>query len=197
MSIRRSKTGGPLNPFEMNSAQLIRMIRLSNELDIRDRTHNLRNYPSCFVGEELVNYFVKRFGFSRTKAVRLGQMLLANDLIRHVAGEHDFEDNTLFYSFNEQKTPKKQSAISSAATDDIAQEMRQSDGVKVGIRRRWLVNYPDCFHGKEAVSWICETTGVDRQTAIEIGESMLANNRIRHVLDIQPFRDDSHLYRFV
>jgi 7-cyano-7-deazaguanine synthase in queuosine biosynthesis len=189
--------GRHVDPFEMNSTQLVRTIRLSNDLDMRDRVHNLRSYPNCFSGSDLVKYFVRRFGLTKAQAIRLGRQLLAKDLIRHVTGEHDFEDKSLFYSFNEEQVPKKQSPISNAAAIDIAQEMRQTNGVNVGMRRRWFVNYPDCFRGKEVVDWLCEATGVSRAGALQIGEAMLANNRIRHVLDVQPFRDDGHLFRFV
>lgn len=192
-----TELGLRVNPFEMDSAQLVRTIRLSNELEIRDRTYSLRTYPFCFCGNELVDYFVRRFGITREQAVRLGKQLLAKDLIRHVTGEHDFLDQSLFYSFNEERKAEKPLPISIAAATDIAQEMRLTNGVKVGIRRRWLVNYPLCFTGAEAVDWICETTGVSRDTAQQIGQVMISANRIRHVLDEQPFRDDGHLYRFV
>ncbi len=192
-----SELGLRVNPFDMDSAQLVRTIRLSNEVEIRDRAYSLRTYPYCFCGNELVDYFVRRFGIDREQAVRLGKQLLAKDLIRHVTGEHDFLDQSLFYSFNEEKKSEKPLPISIAAATDIAQEMRRSDGVKAGTRRRWLVNYPQCFRGAEVVDWICETTGVSRQTALQIGQVMISANRIRHVLDEQPFRDDGHLYRFV
>jgi len=197
MTSKATQIGTRANPFEMNSAQLVRTIRLSNELDIRNRFYRLRSYTDCFAGRDLVDYFVRRFGLSRVQAVRLGRLLLAKELVRHVSGEHDFEDGSLFYSFSEDQASEKQSPISSAAANDIAQEMRHTDGVNVGTRRRWLINYPDCFHGKEVVDWICETTGVSRTAALQVGEAMLANNRIRHVLDVQPFRDDGHLFRFV
>ena len=68
-------------------------------LDIRDRRFRLTLYANCFVGSEAVDWIVRTQKATRQEAVRLGQRLVARDVIHHVTYEHAFKDEYLFYKF--------------------------------------------------------------------------------------------------
>ncbi|MEZ5659977.1 MAG: hypothetical protein R3E83_15995 [Burkholderiaceae bacterium] len=188
------------DPMTVDLDGLLRLLTGPGGVAVRDRFHNLRRYPSCFEGTELVDVLVRHFGISRKQAVRLGRRLLAHESIRHVVGEHDFEDESLFYVFggpgaraNTDSVPD----ISSEALVELALSMRTRDGVSVRSHRHWLIDYPQSFVGAEAVDWIVNKTALDRDGATAVGRALLARNLIRHVLDEHDFEDARLLYRFV
>lgn len=72
--------------------------------DVRDRRYGFpaRNYPRCFVGSEAVEALIEGgIAVDREDAIRLGNLLLAAGVFRHVLGEHPFRDEHLFYRFAE------------------------------------------------------------------------------------------------
>ena len=61
-------------------------------------TYHLKKYKNCFVGKAAVTWLVAH-GHARDRgaAVALGNRLVNEGLVRHVAGEHTFKDAFLFY----------------------------------------------------------------------------------------------------
>lgn len=187
------------DPLTVDLGALLRVLTGPRGVIIADRYHNLRRYPACFVGSDLVDLLVERFSISRNQAVRLGQRLLAHEHIQHVLGEHDFKDEPLYYRFGPcGDAPTEPAAdISRPALVELARGMRARGGVPVRTHRRWLIDYPQTFVGSRAVDWIVARTGLARDEAESVGRALLAANLIRHVLDEHDFADGGRLFRFV
>jgi len=84
-----------------SATKLAEDIRNSGKLKIKDRRYRLMNYQQCFIGSELVDWFIKQKNCSEREAISMGQNLLDHNLIYHVHNEHDFENGYLFYRFND------------------------------------------------------------------------------------------------
>ncbi len=78
---------------------LIIKIRGENGIKILDRRYRLNVYESCFIGQELVDWFIKNYDYEREEATELGQILIEKKIIHHVTDEHPFMDKYLFYRF--------------------------------------------------------------------------------------------------
>lgn len=68
---------------------------------VSDQKYHLKTYKNCFVGKEAVDYLVKSgTATSREDAVQIGRALAGEfHLFEHVARDHDFKDEKLFYRF--------------------------------------------------------------------------------------------------
>lgn len=64
---------------------------------VADRAWRGVNFPQCLVGAEAVALLVETYRLSRAEATLLGQSLLDLGMLRHVADEHPFADDFLFY----------------------------------------------------------------------------------------------------
>ena len=80
--------------------------------------------------------------------------------------------------------------------EHIAHQMHGSGGVDIKDRRHHLNYYPCCFVGAEAVSWLMRTQKATREEAIRLGQTLLEQGIIHHVLDEHPFEDNYYFYRF-
>ena len=69
-------------------------------VQIKNRRYNLTLYKSCAVGSEMVDWLEKNEHISRAEAVTLGQQLIDEMLIYHVAFEKPFIDGFFFYRFD-------------------------------------------------------------------------------------------------
>ena len=76
-------------------------IRLREGLDIRDRSHRLKTYKSCFIARDAVDYMIKhKLCDTRNEAVELGiRLQSALGLWHHVCDDHEFSDDYLFFRF--------------------------------------------------------------------------------------------------
>ncbi|AFY37904.1 pleckstrin/ G-protein interacting- domain protein [[Leptolyngbya] sp. PCC 7376] len=85
--------------------KLVAKMRDIGGIEIGDRRYKLQVYPRCFVGQEAVDWFIEKLDIERSEAVELGQRLIEEKIIHHVADGHQFEDEYLFYRFywDEQK----------------------------------------------------------------------------------------------
>lgn len=83
----------------LNLKQIVRYMRGRDGLDIQERRYHLTAYPKCFIGSEAVAWMVNRLKLSPTEAIHLGQRLIEEKWIHHVADKHPFEDDHLFYRF--------------------------------------------------------------------------------------------------
>lgn len=81
--------------------------------------------------------------------------------------------------------------------DEVYARMRHPDtGFKVADRRWRLLHYPKCFIGREAVHWMVENLGLDRDAAIQTGQHLMEAGIVHHVTHSEPFSDDYHFFRF-
>lgn len=80
--------------------------------------------------------------------------------------------------------------------DKLVKEMRGDHGLEIADRRYHLGFYPDCFVGSEALDWIEDTQGFQREEAIELGQILVERGIIHHVTDEHPFQDSYLFYRF-
>ncbi|MBK7017939.1 MAG: hypothetical protein IPH39_20925 [Sulfuritalea sp.] len=64
---------------------------------VADRAWRGVSFPQCMVGGEVVDLLAGQYRLSRAEATVLGQSLLDLGMLRHVADEHPFADDFLFY----------------------------------------------------------------------------------------------------
>jgi hypothetical protein len=88
--------------MQVASSTLVRCISVALALRdsglIVDRKYHLQTYRQCFVGSEFVDWLLKlQLVPDRKAAVAVGQDLLDQYFIHHVACEHGFEDDYFFY----------------------------------------------------------------------------------------------------
>ena len=82
------------------TSELIQEIQQSDTFETKDRTYNLKTYPQCFLGSDLVTWLEKNKKMATSEAISLGQELVRNTLISHVTNDHDFKNEGLFYHFD-------------------------------------------------------------------------------------------------
>lgn len=103
-----SRTGGsggrrtvPSRSYEEEREQVLK--RLYQGMEVRTRRYRFRNYKSCFVGSEAVDYMVSSgWAQSREDAVTMGRYFQQHfNLFEHVVApqKHPFKDAYLFYRF--------------------------------------------------------------------------------------------------
>ena len=169
-------------------------------LEIKDRHYNLKNYPRCFVGSEAVEWLSTKLNISTNEAIAIGQKLLEQQWIHHVTNEHQFEDEYLFYRFNEAKLLANDCSeaklVCSIDLEQIVSDMRNIGGVKIKDRRYNLKNYPRCFVGSEAVEWLSTKLNISTNEAIAIGQKLLKQQLIHHVTNEHQFKNEYLFYRF-
>lgn len=81
--------------------QLTRMLRSAKGVEVKDRWYRARRYPRCFVGSEAVACLQLAYGISVEEAVRYGELLVENGFVSHVMGQHLFENEFLYYRFQQ------------------------------------------------------------------------------------------------
>lgn len=94
-----SKSKNKLNRFSVR--QLAQEMRSEQGVEIKTRRHKLKLYQRCFVGNEAVDWITKKTKLSREDAIVIGQKMIDKGIFHHVLDEHQFEDEELFYRFNE------------------------------------------------------------------------------------------------
>lgn len=162
-------------------------------VEVRDRLHLLRPYPSCFVGRQALDWIVREQGVSRGEALRQARALVALGLVRHVLDEHDFEDAELFYHFS----PSGSAQVTQAAPEAAELKRALHSAVNIPWRDhcRGLLRHRQCATGSVLVTWVAQRFGAPRATAAQWTAQAMRQGALRHVFDDQPFRDDSTLYR--
>lgn len=75
--------------------------RFKAGVTVKDRTYRLTKYPSCFVGNEAVDFMINDgLSTTRDEAVQLGQCIMTElGIFEHVTRDHTFADSYLFYHF--------------------------------------------------------------------------------------------------
>lgn len=84
---------------EIKIEKLIEDLRGNEGIEIKNRFHNIKMYPRCFVGTEVVEWMKTKYQISVEDALKLGQKLMDEKWIHHVTNEHPFENGNFFYRF--------------------------------------------------------------------------------------------------
>ena len=82
-----------------NLDKVVAQMRTVGGVKIRNRNYRLKEYPYCFTGTEAVRWFMHTFHLSQAEALGLGQKLMDEKWFHHVADQHEFKDEDLFYRF--------------------------------------------------------------------------------------------------
>jgi hypothetical protein len=88
--------------------------------EVKERSYHFTKYPNCFVGKHTVDALIKNgVVSSRCEAVELGNRLIEEDIIQHVAKEHSFEDAGLFYRFADAPLPRDSELVMVPRGSDV------------------------------------------------------------------------------
>jgi hypothetical protein len=79
---------------------------------------------------------------------------------------------------------------------ELIAAMRDTNGVEIKARRYKLVIYPRCFIGSEAVDWLSQYLKISRLEAVSVGQRLVSEKIIHHVVDEHNFEDGYFFYRF-
>lgn len=163
---------------------------LSGSLDLAERTYHLQRYPQCFVGSEAVAWISHHLQRSMPEAVALGQALMSLGLLVHVAHEHPFLDDKLFYRL----------AVSRAADaldpGDVLTGLMEGGGVSIADRSHLGKPYPRCWIGSEGVDHLVARHSLQRHDAWVLLHRLMQFGLIEHVVHARPFIDGAFYYRF-
>lgn len=155
-----------------------------------DRTYRLKSYPSCFLGSDAVTWLSTHFRMPRDMALEVGQALEKLGFVNHVVHEQAFADAPNFY----------RTAVSSSADrldmGAVLAVMVSKKGVEVRNRSYLGKNYPACFVGSEAVSWVHQNYKVPRHSAEAFLNRLYGFRLIRHVTNEHKVQDGNFFYRF-
>ena len=189
-----AQTTAPAEPSvgDASLRALWHQLGMPGGVDQRDRMFRLHNYRHCFIGREAVDWIAQRLAVSRAAAVRLGQRLVALDLVRHVVDEHDFEDAEFFYRIVHASA---QAVDSAPASQDLRQALKGEAGVALRDHARGLIVQCASARGRDIVDWTVARYGVSRSTASQWAAQLMRVGALRHVYDDRPFSDDSQLFR--
>lgn len=107
-------TNSLMLPDGTRFSKAIKVAQLSQELQkpggvrLVDRTWHFKTHLHCFLGNELVSWFIECFEDidSREAATEYGQSLMDKGLFRHVESRHGFLDGYYFYEFEDEYIDK-------------------------------------------------------------------------------------------
>ncbi|MEM9273165.1 MAG: mechanosensitive ion channel protein [Cyanobacteria bacterium P01_F01_bin.143] len=80
--------------------------------------------------------------------------------------------------------------------EELVTKMRNIGGLQIKNRRYNLRFYDQCFVGSEAVTWMVENLEISREKAVDLGQRLMDEKWIHHVVDQQLFQDGYFFYRF-
>ncbi|ETO14456.1 hypothetical protein RFI_22914 [Reticulomyxa filosa] len=193
--------------------------KISEHVEIKDRAYHFKIYKECFVGKDLVTYFVNS-GLVKTvsEAVDLGNLLIKEDYIKHVLYDHGFKNEKLFYEFTEgaksrlysqgsphTMTSSERLSINDEELEEIAYAIfRSPKGTtgsikKEGVKRmkKYFFGFL-CFVGEELVTWLVKkgyALGVNR--AVAIGNALIDKKLIHHVTHEHKFKNEYLFYQLI
>ena len=155
-----------------------------------DRTYRLKSYPSCFLGSDAVTWLSAHFKLKRDVALDVGRALEKLGFVSHVVHEQPFADAPNFY----------RTALSTSADilslESVLAVMASKIGVEVKDRSYLGKNYPACFVGSEAVSWVHQKYKLPRHSAETLLNRLHGFSLLHHVTNEHKVRDDNFFYRF-
>eukprot|EP00117_Sycon_ciliatum_P000813 scpid13875/ scgid6726/ DEP domain-containing mTOR-interacting protein; DEP domain-containing protein 6 len=108
--------------------------RLAGTSLIQDRKYHGKQYPRCVVGNELVDFLIAGGMFpSRTAAVEHCRDLLEAGVLHHVCYDHHFNDEYLFYRFENDESRGGDSSSPQAQRKLSASKRPQSKEVHASV----------------------------------------------------------------
>ncbi len=87
-------------------------------------------------------------------------------------------------------------SITENEIERLVTQMRGAQGLAISDRRFRLTVYPKCFVGSEAVTWMVKTQKATREAAVRLGQQLVEQGIIHHVIDEHSFKDENFFYRF-
>uniref|UniRef100_A0A8C4Q0L3 Uncharacterized protein n=1 Tax=Eptatretus burgeri TaxID=7764 RepID=A0A8C4Q0L3_EPTBU len=169
---------------------------------IRDRKKKLTSIPKCFLGTEFVTWLVESGEVSKPEeGVNLGQALLENGIIHHVADKHHFKQEPLLYRFRyDDGTFRTRSEMQDMIAKVITVDNHQTNGFKE--QRNWdrdhhLSTYKSVLVAHKFIDWLlAQGDSTTREEAVSLGTALCNSGFLHHVQDKSEFKDDSLLFRF-
>ena len=80
--------------------------------------------------------------------------------------------------------------------EDLVAKMRSVGGIKIKDRRHNLRLYKQCFVGTEACDYLIDNLELSIEQAIELGQRLIDEKWIHHVVDERRFHNRHYFYRF-
>jgi len=168
---------------------------------IRHAEDRVEKLPGLAYQDKL---FLKKQSFRRDQT----QVAIEQSRQKHIAGQEErssllVEDAfgiTLWIEDQQVKLAQDSShnilAISNLDLEELVAKMRTVGGIKIQDRIYHLKTYARCFVGSEAVEWFMNQFALERKDAILLGQRLVDERWIHHVVDDQAFADDFFFYRF-
>ncbi|MGF1523840.1 MAG: hypothetical protein ACFBSF_16100 [Leptolyngbyaceae cyanobacterium] len=100
---------------------------------------------------------------------------------------------TIWY---QDKAAQKANALWTVDLRQLVADMRNVGGIQIKDRQFRLKTYRQCFVGGEATDWLVSHLKIAREEAVQIGQRLIKENWIHHVVDEQTFQDEYFFYRF-
>lgn len=163
---------------------------LQRSLSIEDRSYHLHTYPSCLVGADAVTWIAGRFGCSRAHAVAIGQALGALGLLEHVAQEHPFLDQQLYYRL------AVSAAVDALDLGEVYSRLRGDDELPHPDLTYLGADFAHCWIGSQAVNLLCARYGLARHEAAIALQRLMRFGLIEHVKHTRGFADATDYFRF-
>ncbi|XP_078590252.1 phosphatidylinositol 3,4,5-trisphosphate-dependent Rac exchanger 2 protein-like isoform X1 [Branchiostoma floridae x Branchiostoma japonicum] len=199
-SVKQSLQRDTWNLISEKGERLYHLMNRNTSL-IRDRKYHLRTYHKCFVGSEFVSW-LKELGEinSVEEGVHLGQLLLENGIIHHVADKHHFKNEPLLYRFRyDDGTYKGRSEMQDMIAKGIHIYCRLHGLFNPLIKNKdhYLRTHKSVMVASRLVDWLVEQGDCKtREEAVMLGQALCDSGFMHHVLEKYKFKDDSLLFRF-
>ena len=86
--------------------------------------------------------------------------------------------------------------INTIDIEELVTKMRNIGGIKIQDRNYKFKTYHKCFVGNEAVEWMRTNLSLSTEQAIRLGQRLIDEKLIHHVVDQQNFANEFFFYRF-
>lgn len=80
--------------------------------------------------------------------------------------------------------------------EELVAKMRNVGGIKIQDRNYKFKTYHKCFVGNEAVEWMKQNLDLSTEQAIKLGQRLIDEKWIHHVVNQQEFANEYLFYRF-
>ena len=80
--------------------------------------------------------------------------------------------------------------------EDLVSKMRSVGGIKIKDRRHNMRIYKQCVVGSEVCNYLIDALELSTEQAITLGQRLIEEKWIHHVVDRQPFKNEHLFYRF-
>ena len=95
-----------------------------------------------------------------------------------------------------EKLNKSAEVVTNFDLQNVVAKMRNVGGVKIKDRRHLFKIHSNCFVGSEAVEWMVEKLNISREQAIQLGQRLMDEKIIYHVVHKESFQNANFFYRF-